>query len=111
MYVMVLLLLFLICAAMLFLMFMLSVVQGSDLNFMSAYECGFDPKSSTRMSFSYRFFLIAILFLIFDVEISLLMPLPYLLQMIYELFALYLFVFVLLAGLLFEMWYGSLEWL
>nr|YP_009185846.1 NADH dehydrogenase subunit 3 [Gabronthus thermarum]ALO70585.1 NADH deshydrogenase subunit 3 [Gabronthus thermarum] len=79
----------------------------------SPFECGFDPKSSARMPFSIQFFLIAIIFLIFDVEITLLIPLILTLKisnmMNYFLIATF-FIFILLAGLYHEWKQGALEW-
>lgn len=82
-----------------------------DKESIRPYECGFDPNSFTRIVFSYRFFLISILFIIFDVEISLILPIPFLLIRVLGLWVFILFVCVLILGLLYEYNYGSLDWL
>nr|YP_010949637.1 NADH dehydrogenase subunit 3 [Aluterus heudelotii]WMI35411.1 NADH dehydrogenase subunit 3 [Aluterus heudelotii] len=80
---------------------------------LSPYECGFDPLGSARLPFSLRFFLVAILFLLFDLEIALLLPLPWGDQLSSPLstFLWASAVLVLLTvGLIYEWLQGGLEW-
>nr|AFM91985.1 NADH dehydrogenase subunit 3 [Epinecrophylla haematonota]AIL23329.1 NADH dehydrogenase subunit 3 [Epinecrophylla haematonota]AIL23330.1 NADH dehydrogenase subunit 3 [Epinecrophylla fjeldsaai]AIL23331.1 NADH dehydrogenase subunit 3 [Epinecrophylla fjeldsaai] len=80
---------------------------------LSPYECGFDPLGSARLPFSIRFFLIAILFLLFDLEIALLLPLPWATQLQSPLTTLtwsYTIIFLLTLGLVYEWIQGGLEW-
>nr|ALO71049.1 NADH deshydrogenase subunit 3 [Pselaphinae sp. 6 EF-2015] len=80
----------------------------------SPFECGFDPKSSPRIPFSLPFFLIAVIFLVFDIEISLLIPLIFVMTMSnflnYFLISMFFFL-ILLIGLYFEWHQGALNWL
>nr|ACR50341.1 NADH dehydrogenase subunit 3 [Semicossyphus pulcher] len=80
---------------------------------LSPYECGFDPLGSARLPFSLRFFLVAILFLLFDLEIALLLPLPWGDQLASPVttFVWASAVLVLLTlGLIYEWTQGGLEW-
>nr|YP_010390516.1 NADH dehydrogenase subunit 3 [Gnathodentex aureolineatus]UPX00924.1 NADH dehydrogenase subunit 3 [Gnathodentex aureolineatus] len=80
---------------------------------LSPYECGFDPLGTARLPFSLRFFLVAILFLLFDLEIALLLPLPWGDQLSSPLTTL-LWASAVLAlltlGLIYEWLQGGLEW-
>nr|APX40804.1 NADH dehydrogenase subunit 3 [Phyllotreta tetrastigma] len=80
----------------------------------SPFECGFDPISSSRLPFSLHFFLIAIIFLIFDIEIVLLFPLILTLKLtnlfLYS-FILLWFISILIFGLVHEWAQGALEWM
>nr|YP_009034473.1 NADH dehydrogenase subunit 3 [Callionymus enneactis]BAO84804.1 NADH dehydrogenase subunit 3 [Callionymus enneactis] len=87
--------------------------MNPDSEKLSPYECGFDPLGSARLPFSLRFFLIAILFLLFDLEIALLLPLPWADQLFVPplTFAWATLVLALLTtGLIYEWVQGGLEW-
>nr|ARH55002.1 NADH dehydrogenase subunit 3 [Dorytomus tortrix] len=79
----------------------------------SPFECGFDPKNLARLPFSLQFFLIAVIFVIFDVELTLLLP-AILITEISEMWNLSLtmniFIIILLIGLFHEQNQGSLNW-
>uniref|UniRef100_A0AB39CCB7 NADH-ubiquinone oxidoreductase chain 3 n=1 Tax=Optediceros sp. TaxID=3114356 RepID=A0AB39CCB7_9CAEN len=79
----------------------------------SPFECGFDPIKSARLPFSLRFFLLAIIFLIFDVEIVLLLPALVSLLSTFSmnlLIGISLFLLILIVGLFHEWNEGSLDW-
>nr|ALO71075.1 NADH deshydrogenase subunit 3 [Pselaphinae sp. 7 EF-2015] len=98
---------------MMFLASILSMKSFLDRNKSSPFECGFDPFKSSRLPFSLHFFLIAMIFLIFDIEISLLIPLVYLINMnsmTYFIVMMFLFI-MLLLGLYYEWYQGALKWL
>nr|WAB69689.1 NADH dehydrogenase subunit 3 [Coelophthinia sp. 1 JPL-2022a] len=91
----------------------LSKKSHMDREKCSPFECGFDPKSSSRIPFSLRFFLITIIFLIFDVEIVLLMPLIVIMNystLITWMTTSTFFIIILLLGLYHEWNQGALEW-
>nr|YP_009561900.1 NADH dehydrogenase subunit 3 [Cardellina canadensis]WDE84013.1 NADH dehydrogenase subunit 3 [Setophaga palmarum]AAY43628.1 NADH dehydrogenase subunit 3 [Cardellina canadensis]AAY43629.1 NADH dehydrogenase subunit 3 [Cardellina canadensis]QAT97918.1 NADH dehydrogenase subunit 3 [Cardellina canadensis]WDE83261.1 NADH dehydrogenase subunit 3 [Cardellina canadensis] len=84
-----------------------------DSEKLSPYECGFDPLGSARLPFSIRFFLVAILFLLFDLEIALLLPLPWATQLqspITTLAWTSTLILLLTLGLVYEWIQGGLEW-
>nr|QRV62608.1 NADH dehydrogenase subunit 3 [Nectoboreus dolerosus] len=79
----------------------------------SPFECGFDPINSSRLPFSIQFFLIAVIFLIFDVEIALLLPMIMINKMsnlTMLLMTSFFFILILLLGLYHEWNQGALNW-
>nr|AIY62159.1 NADH dehydrogenase subunit 3 [Glyptotermes sp. B TB-2014] len=92
---------------------MLASKNIEDREKSSPFECGFDPKSSARLPFSLRFFLIAVIFLIFDVEIALLLPMTVVMvtsNMKSWMMISSTFLIILIVGLYHEWNQGSLEW-
>nr|AGI96215.1 NADH dehydrogenase subunit 3 [Erythropitta erythrogaster erythrogaster]AGI96276.1 NADH dehydrogenase subunit 3 [Erythropitta erythrogaster macklotii] len=84
-----------------------------DSEKLSPYECGFDPLGTARLPFSIRFFLVAILFLLFDLEIALLLPLPWATQLQSPSTTLMwtsTIILLLTLGLIYEWLQGGLEW-
>ncbi len=102
---------FLLSSVVLFFSIFLSF-KSPDKEKVSIYECGFNPFHSTGQPFSIRFFLIAILFLVFDLEIIYLFPWSVNSNLIdyYSQFVIYLFIIVLVIGLIYEWLRGGLEW-
>nr|WKU84237.1 NADH dehydrogenase subunit 3 [Tropidia rostrata] len=91
----------------------LSKKSLSDREKSSPFECGFDPMSSSRLPFSLKFFLITIIFLIFDVEIALILPMILILNysnMIMWSITSIIFILILLLGLYHEWNQGMLNW-
>tara|TARA_Y100000748_G_C15248460_1_gene391902 strand:+ start:140 stop:508 length:369 start_codon:yes stop_codon:yes gene_type:complete len=79
---------------------------------LSAYECGFEPFNDSRMQFDVRFYLVAILFIIFDLEIAFLFPWAISLGKIGLLgfISMMIFLFILTVGFIYEWKKGALDW-
>lgn len=91
---------------------MLLVQRTGDIEKVSAYECGFHPFEDTRSKFDVRFYLVAILFIIFDLEITFLFPWGlYLLNFGFlGYFTMMGFLYLLLVGFIYEWKKGALDW-
>lgn len=79
---------------------------------LSSYECGFEPFEDSRMKFDVRYYLVAILFIIFDLEIAFLFPWAVSLDAVgrFGLLAMAIFLLVLVVGFVYEWKKGALEW-
>nr|YP_010463207.1 NADH dehydrogenase subunit 3 [Capodemus sinuatus]UUJ37731.1 NADH dehydrogenase subunit 3 [Capodemus sinuatus] len=99
------------------LMFMLTMMSKTsivDREKMSPFECGFDPMTKARLPFSIQFFLIAILFLIFDIEVAIILPMIITMKtsnMLMWTLTMILFIMILIMGLYHEWNNNMLEWL
>nr|YP_010353001.1 NADH dehydrogenase subunit 3 [Archispirostreptus gigas]UOF70484.1 NADH dehydrogenase subunit 3 [Archispirostreptus gigas] len=105
--------LFIISMILMMLPMVVSTMPQPDRENLSPFECGFDPKNTARTPFSLQFFLIAVIFLIFDVEIALLLPIPIMMSNFNNINTLMLvvtFTTILLLGLYYEWLNGALNW-
>jgi NADH-quinone oxidoreductase subunit A len=90
----------------------LGVKHRGDAEKLSAYECGFEPFEDTRVKFDVRYYLVAILFIVFDLEIAFLFPWAVALSKIglFGLLAMGIFLAILVVGFIYEWKKGALEW-
>nr|APX40856.1 NADH dehydrogenase subunit 3 [Longitarsus curtus] len=106
-------LIFIILTMLIMILNLISKKTFYDREKNSPFECGFDPKTYSRLPFSLHFFLISIIFLIFDVEITLLLPMILTMKMSniwnYS-FIMIFFISTLLTGLYHEWNQGALNW-
>ena len=86
--------------------------SNPDPEKLSAYECGFEAFDDSRMQFDVRFYLVAILFIIFDLEIAFLFPWAISLGKIgiFGFVSMMIFLFILTIGFIYEWKKGALDW-
>jgi NADH:ubiquinone oxidoreductase subunit 3 (subunit A) len=86
--------------------------ENIDLEKISSYECGFQPFSDARLKFDIKFYLVGILFIIFDLEVSFLFPWVVIIKnlSLFGYYTVFLFLFILIIGFFYEWFKGSLEW-
>nr|UVU30547.1 NADH deshydrogenase subunit 3 [Euceros kiushuensis] len=97
-----------------FMNFFFSSINKMDREKSSSFECGFDPFNSSRLPFSIQFYMISVIFLIFDVEIIIFLPMieSYKISIMSKwLMTIFMFIFILFLGLLIEWKDGALFWL
>ena len=87
-------------------------VHRPDPEKLSPYECGFEAFEDARMKFDVRYYLIAILFILFDLEIAFLFPWAVVLREIgfFGFMAMMVFLGILVVGFIYEWKKGALEW-
>jgi NADH:ubiquinone oxidoreductase subunit 3 (subunit A) len=99
-------------AATLFILSFLSVTKNYDSEKISPYECGFDPFFDTRLRFEVRFYVVAILFIIFDLEVVFLFPwaINVIALGLLGFFLVLFFLVILSIGFAYEWVSGALDW-
>jgi NADH:ubiquinone oxidoreductase subunit 3 (subunit A) len=107
------LIIILILSSVLVFISMLLVARTYDIEKNSAYECGFHPFEDTRSRFDVRFYLVAILFIVFDLEVAFLFPWVVVSNKsigFFEHFMVLFFLATLLVGFYYEWQKGALDW-
>lgn len=100
-----------LCCVILGLAYFISI-KIADTEKVSPYECGFNPFEDARQKFDVRFYLVGILFIIFDLEVTFLFPWTVTLSYIgyCGFYAMIIFLIILTLGFIYEWRYGALDW-
>lgn len=103
---------FLIIGFLLFFLSFLLVYQKPNNEKQSAYECGFNPFGDARAKFEVRYYLVAILFIIFDLELLFLFPWVICFNYLnwFGIYSMVFFLFILTLGFIYEWFSGALDW-
>lgn len=111
-YILKYLIIFILVGILLFLISFLLVYQKQNNEKISSYECGFNPFSDARNKFEVRYYLVAILFIIFDLELLFLFPWIICFNTLsYEgIYIMLFFLFLLTIGFIYEWYEGALDW-
>nr|YP_009938256.1 NADH dehydrogenase subunit 3 [Hyalopterus pruni]QNU07675.1 NADH dehydrogenase subunit 3 [Hyalopterus pruni]UFY97917.1 NADH dehydrogenase subunit 3 [Hyalopterus arundiniformis] len=105
--------LFLVLMMLFTLMILINMKMKFNYNKSAPFECGFDPFNKSRIPFSLNFYLIAIIFLIFDIEISIIMPMILnfkISNMLYFNLMFMIFFMFMIITIFYEWKFGSLNW-
>lgn len=100
----------------LFLIYMLLsklIIRNQNLRKLTSFECGFDTIRKIRSPFSTKFFVLIVLFVVFDIELALFFPLAYSLQIYVDLKSIMILIvilMILIAGVFLEWHNGALDW-
>nr|UBR42855.1 NADH dehydrogenase subunit 3 [Uroleucon sonchi] len=107
------LMMFTIMLILFLIMILINMKMKFNHNKSAPFECGFDPFNKSRLPFSLNFYLIAIIFLIFDIEISIIMPMILnfkMSNMLYFNFMFIMFFMFMIFTIFYEWKFGSLNW-
>jgi NADH-ubiquinone oxidoreductase chain 3 len=91
----------------------ISIKSNNEREKTTPFECGYDPKRIARLPFSLHFYLLAVIFLIFDIEITIIIPIPILIKTLNSyiwILVTIIFIFVLVVGTIHEWKEGALDW-